>query len=140
MQIKFNYTSGGEFTSNGNDYVGFFNVDDMGSVRTQKYQTISSLILTPISKYSSDFYKSPAFKDREASADARVLTKISKYASDYYASTTFKDRDVFVDEKLPYEISEILVKGTEIVNYQIINKRLRYFQKIYNIFIVECFW
>jgi hypothetical protein len=100
MQIKFNYTSGGEFTLNGQNYIGYFNVDD-------KYNA-----------YSGKYYNSDSLK----------LESESKYSSDYYTSSSFKDRRPFDEENLPYGIDYILIKSTEFINHQIINKHLNYFE------------
>jgi hypothetical protein len=101
MQIKFNYTNGGEFTLNDQTYVGYFNVDSEYNAYTGKYYTTDSLKLQPESKYSSD----------------------------YYLSNSFKDRRPFDSEVLPYDIDYVLVKSTEFLTQQVINKRLGYFEE-----------
>lgn len=99
MQIKFNYTEGGEFTlPNGKDYIGYFNVDDSENV------------------YSGRYYDGNSIK----------LDSISVYSSDYYKSSLFKDRYVFDVLTLPYSKEEVLIQPNEIVCFNILNTKLRY--------------
>jgi hypothetical protein len=98
MQIKFNYTEGGEFTINNTPYVGYFNVDDRGNAYSGKYQTIQSIELNSINEYSADYHKTDIFKDR--------------YAFDAIA--------------LPYSLDEILIQPNEIVSFDVLNKKMEY--------------
>jgi hypothetical protein len=99
MQIKFNYTSGGEFTKlDGSAYSGYFNVDDNQNVYTDRYFSEISEKLIPNSKYSSD----------------------------YHRSINFKDRDVFDVLTLPYTIKEIEIQPNEIVGFSILNEKIKY--------------
>ena len=99
MQTKFNYTSGGEFLKlDGTAYVGYFNVNNNGEVYTDRY----------FSKFSEK------------------LVLNSRYSSDYYTSINFKDRDVFDVLELPYNIKEIEIQPNEIVGFSILNEKIKY--------------
>ena len=99
MQTKFNYTSGGEFTKvDGSVYVGYFNIDD----------------------------KQNAFTDRYFSKTSEKLISNSIYSSDYYTSSNFKDRDVFDVLTLPYTIKEIEIQPNEIVGFSVLNEKIKY--------------
>jgi hypothetical protein len=97
MQIKYNYTAGGEFQLNGKDYIGYFNVDDKGNFYTGRYYDGTS---------------------------NELIAPISEFATDYHRSKYFKDRFVFDKLKLPYELDEILIQPNEIVDYSILNKKI----------------
>jgi hypothetical protein len=100
MQTKFNYTSGGEFTKkDGSPYIGYFNVDDTENV----------------------------FSGRYFSKTSETLNSVSDYSSDYYRSNNFKDRDVFDVLSLPYSLEEIQIQPSEIVSFSILNKKIEYF-------------
>ena len=100
MQTKFNYTTGGEFlNSDLTPYVGYFNVNDIQEVYTEKYFTNNS---------------------------SKLLTLISEYSADYYKSQYFKDRYVFDELSLPYSLDQILIQPNEIVGYTSLNKKLRF--------------
>jgi len=99
MQIKFNYTEGGEFyLPNGKDYIGYFNVDDSENVYSGRYYNNSSILLESVSEYSADYYK----------------------------SNLFKDRYVFDVLTLPYTQEEVLIQPNEIVCFNVLNTKLRY--------------
>jgi len=99
MQTKFNYTSGGEFKKvDESSYVGYFNIDDTGNAYTERY----------FSKTSETLYS------------------VSQYSTDYYRSTNFKDRNVFDVMSLPYSIEEIIIEPNEIVGYSVLNKKIEY--------------
>lgn len=99
MQTRFNYVSSGLFRlPNGDDYVGYINVDDIGNVYSGKYFDDTSVLLNSDSKYSSDYYK----------------------------SSYFKDRNVFDQLALPYSLKEILIQPNELVNFGSINKKFEY--------------
>lgn len=99
-QTKFNYTNGDDFLLDGNSYVGFFSVYDDGSVYTGKYPSLSSVALEGMPKYSTDYYK----------------------------SSSFKDRTPFEVDVLPYTSTEILIKPSEILHYQVLNNKLFMFE------------
>lgn len=100
MQTKFNYTSGGEFTkTDGTSYIGYFNVNDDGAVYTDRYFSDVSESLNPVSKYSTD----------------------------YYISNNFKDRNVFDILNFPYSFEEIKIQPNEIVSFSTLNKKIEFF-------------
>ena len=101
MQTKFNYTSGGEFkiSDNSQDYVGYFNIDEKGNAYTGKYYDSNSILLS---------------------------NTISVYSSDYHKSLNFKDRYVYDTINLPYSLEEILIQPNELVNFNVLNKKLEY--------------
>ena len=99
MQIKFNYSDGGEFTlPNGSDFVGYFNIDDSGNAYTERYYSNASVLLGSISEYSADYHK----------------------------SNYFKNRFVFDILELPYTLDQILIQPNEIVNFNVLNKKVEY--------------
>ena len=99
MQIKFNYTDGGEFSlPNGKDFIGYFNVDDSENVYTGRYYNSSSIMLQSVSKYSSDYYK----------------------------TNLFKDRFVFDKLTLPYSLEEVIIQPNEIVCFNVLNTKIKY--------------
>ena len=101
MQTKFNYTSGGEFKLSDNitDYIGYFNIDDIGQVYTGKYYSENSILLT---------------------------NSVSEYSSDYHKSDLFKDRFIYDDINLPYSLDQILIQPNELVNYNVLNTKITY--------------
>jgi hypothetical protein len=100
MQTKFNYSTGGEFLNPDlSPFVGYFNINDNQEVFTGKY-------------FNNNSYK--------------LLTLISEYSADYYKSQYFKDRYVFDELTLPYSLDEILIQPNEIVAYTSLNKKLRF--------------
>ena len=130
MQTKFNYTTGGNFIlpdifyrtnevdNNGNSivtniygkkyivdptnhYIGYFNVDDDNNVYTEKY-------------YDSNSVK---------------LSFQVEYSADYHASKYFKDRILYDDINLPNKIDKILIQPNEIVNFNILNKKIEFLQE-----------
>ena len=99
MQIKFNYTDGGEFNlPNGKDFIGYFNVDDAANVYSGRYYDNSSIMLESVSKYSSDYHK----------------------------TNLFKDRYIFDVLKLPYSLEEILIQPNEIVCFHVLNSKIKF--------------
>lgn len=103
MQTKFNYSTGGEFlNADMTPYVGYFNINDNQEVFSGKYFSNNS---------------------------SKLLTLISEYSADYYKSEYFKDRYVFDELSLPYSLDEILIQPNEIVAYTSLNKKLRFFHE-----------
>ena len=99
MQIKFNYTDGGEFSlPNGKDFIGYFNVDDSENIYSGRYYNSSSILLESVSKYSSDYYK----------------------------TNLFKDRFVFDKLTLPYSLEEVMIQPNEIVCFNVLNTKVKY--------------
>lgn len=97
-QTKFNYTSGGEFTLKGENYVGYFNVNELGDAYTGRYYSeLSDILLTPVSVYSAD----------------------------YYRSSNFRDRYVYDTLSLPNSLDSILIQPSELVNYASINSKIK---------------
>ena len=103
MQTKFNYTSGGEFTTSNTsiNYIGYFNVDDNGNVYTEKYYDPSLSVL---------------------------LIPSNQYGSDYYRFSYFKDRYIYDTLRLPHTLDEILIQSNELVNFNVLNKKIEYIQ------------
>lgn len=100
MQTKFNYSTGGEFlNADLSPFVGYFNTNDNQEVFSGKYFSNNS---------------------------SKLLTLISEYSADYYKSQYFKDRYVFDELALPYSLDEILIQPNEIVAYTSLNKKLRF--------------
>lgn len=98
-QTKFNYTNGGEFQkSDGSDYVGYFNINDSGEA------------------YSGRYFNSDSFE---------LLTPVSIYSADYYRSSNFRDRFVFDTLTLPNSLQTILINDGEMVNYSTINSKIK---------------
>jgi len=92
---RFNYTSGGELTLTGSDYIGYFNVD-ADEIWTGRYKDSQSKELLPTSRLKSDLYLSNYFQDR-----------------------------VIVDNlSLPNTLDEILIPENEIVTSQIFSSCL----------------
>lgn len=127
MQTKFNFTEGGEFVlpnnffktnekdekgntivsdiygkkysiDSNNHYIGYINVDENGKVYTEKYFNENSVELTFNIEYSADFIASKYFKDRV------LYEKIS----------------------LPYGLNELLIEPNEIVNFNILNQKIKF--------------
>lgn len=101
MQTKFNYTTGGEFKNSDNltDYIGYFNINNKGEVYNGKYfNNKSTILLNPINEYSSDYHK----------------------------SSFFKDRYVYDTLTLPYTLDQILIQPNELVNFNVLNKKIEY--------------
>jgi hypothetical protein len=127
MQIKFNYSEGGEFilpsnffktnekdlqgntivsniygkkysVDSTNHYIGYVNVDENGKVYTEKYYDENSV---------------------ELSFDV-------EYGADYIASKYFKDRLLYKQLKLPYGLNELLIEPNEIVNFNLLNQKIKY--------------
>jgi hypothetical protein len=102
MQIKFNYTYGGEYKLNdGSDYVGYFNVDDQKNVYSGRYYDSSSTLLYNTNEISGDYYKSNSFKDR------------------FYNDVLY----------LPYDLNHILIEPNEIVTAEVLNKKIDFLQE-----------
>lgn len=99
MSIKFNYTSGLEFTLNGIPYIGYFNVDESGNAYTGKIQDGNSKLLNSFG---------------------------SKLSIDYDRSNYFKDRLVYDVLTLPNSLDKILIAPNELVNFSSINTKMRY--------------
>lgn len=97
-QVKFNYTNGDEFQLSGEDYIGYFNINDSGDAYTGRYFDVDSHIL---------------------------LTPESVYSADYYRSSNFRDRFVFDSLALPNSRESILIGAGEIVNYASINSKIK---------------
>ena len=101
MIIKFNYTDGYEYVdSNGDQYVGYFNVDENNVV-----------------------YETRDTQDKQ-------LTKQSNFSSEYNSNIEyFKDRTLIEKMSLPYDLNQIEIGSNEIVNYNTINIKLNYLHK-----------
>ena len=98
MIIKYNYTDGYEFFDSGGDqYVGYFNVDENNVV-----------------------YETRDTQDKQ-------LTKQSNFSSEYNSNIEyFKDRTLIEKMSLPYNLNQIEIGSNEIVNYNTINIKLNY--------------
>ena len=101
MIIKYNYTNGSDFyDSNGDQYIGYFNVDQ------------NNLI-----------YKTRDTQDSQ-------LTKQSNFSGEYNSNVEyFKDRALLEKLSLPYNLNQIEIGSNEIVNYSTINIKLNYLHK-----------
>ena len=98
MIIKYNYTNGSDFfDSNGDQYVGYFNVDE------------NNLI-----------YKTRDTQDSQ-------LTKQSNFSGEYNSNIEyFKDKTLLEELSLPYNLNQIEIGSNEIVDYNTINVKLNY--------------
>jgi hypothetical protein len=100
MQTRFNFSYGGEFLySNLTPFSGYFNVNENSEVYTGRYYD---------------------------SGSSKLLNLISEYSSDYYKTAYYKDRNVFDDVVLPYKLTDILIEPNEIVNYNVLNTKIQY--------------
>lgn len=97
-QLRFNYTTGEEFTLSGVNYVGFFNTYSDGTVYTDKYRTSTS----------------------------KPLVSNSNFAADYYTTDHYKDLTVYDTYTLPYSLADVQVNINELINFTTINTKLSY--------------
>jgi hypothetical protein len=97
-QTKFNYTAGGEFLLDGQNYTGLFNVYSDATTYSGKYRTNASKLLTPLSNFSAEFHQTAYFKDRFA----------------------------FDRLELPNPRSSVEISLNELVNFTTINTKLKY--------------
>jgi hypothetical protein len=100
-QIKYGYTEGDDLSLREDNYKGFYNVYNDGSVYTGQYRTPNSQELIPQDNFSGDLISSNFFSDRTIS---------NQY-------------------KLPYTIQDIKFDTNELVNCATINTKLNYIQE-----------
>lgn len=98
---RYNYTAGGEYTLLGEDYIGYFNVED-GIARTGRGISPSSLKLTPTDKIAVDMYQ---YKIKD--------------------NLIFPDRLIIDSVSLPNDLEEIIIPPNEIVTNKIFTAHLK---------------
>lgn len=98
---RYNYTSGGEYTLSGINYVGYFNINNK-IARTGRNITSNSQLLTPTSRIATDMY--------QYEIDQNLI---------------FPDRLIIDNISLPNDLDEIIIPPNEIVTSRIFNAHLR---------------
>ena len=97
MQVRYNYSTGNEFTLSGVDYIGMFNTYSDGSIYTDRYRSASS----------------------------QPLDRVSNYAADYHTTEYYKDLTAFDELSLPFTQTDVQVDVNELVNFTTINSKLK---------------
>ncbi len=100
-QKRYNYTTGGEYTLSGNDYIGYFNVED-GVARSGKNISSTSLKLAPTSKIAVDMYQYEIGNE-----------------------LIFPDRLIIDTISLPNNLDEIIIPPNEIVTNRVFTAHLK---------------
>lgn len=96
-QTKYGFTPGGEFTLNGSEYTGAYNVYSDNTVYTGKYRQ----------------------------GESTELTSSTNFAADLIRSKYFKDRHVVESSVLPNALNSIALGAGETVNYVSLNRSIR---------------
>jgi hypothetical protein len=97
---RYSYTTGGEYTLSGNDYIGYFNVESK-IARTGRSITAKSQVLSPTDRISVDMYQ-----------------------YEIHNSLIFPDRLIVDNILLPNNLEEIIIPPNEIVTSKIFNSHL----------------
>lgn len=98
---RYNYTNGGEYTLSGNDYIGYFNVENKVA-RTGRSITNSSQRLQPTSRIATDMYQ-----------------------YEIGNNLIFPDRLIIDSVSLPNDIEEIKIPVNEVVSNKIFTAHLK---------------
>lgn len=98
---RYNYTTGGEYTLQGENYIGYFNIEN-GIARTGRSVNSSSQMLSPTDKISVDMYQ------------YKIKNEL-----------IFPDRLIVDNVTLPNDLEEIIIPPNEIVTNRIFIAHLK---------------